>query len=32
MSVKSRSSIEEVGRIELVLGVEASFDPSYIVL
>ena len=31
LSVTSRCSIEVVGRIELVFGMEASFDQSYAV-
>ena len=32
LSVTSRCSIETAGRIELIIGMEASFDLSYIVL
>jgi len=32
LSVTSRCSIEVVGRIELVVGMEASFDQSYTVI
>ena len=31
LSVTSRCSVEVVGRIELVFGMEASFDQSYTV-
>jgi len=31
LSVTSRCSVEVVGRIELVLGMEASFDQFYTV-
>jgi len=32
VSVTSRCSVEVVGRIELVFGMEASFDQSYTAL